>query len=237
MQQLIPAMFYSTLNTEVSSDYTGNAGLRPELATGVDAAYEHYFNGGGLVSLSATTRSIRDFIRDMTRHDGARWVTAPVNQGGAEVRSLALEIKLPLTPLGAAWPLELRGNLGRNWSGVDAVPGPGNRLDQQPRWSGNLGADVNGARFSAGASFNFVTGGWTRTAMFQSSYAGVTRDLEAYALYKFDAQNQLRFTARNLLAPDRLRGLVYASPLGTTEREFAGATYRSLRLQYERKFQ
>ena len=236
MQQLIPAIFYATLNTEVSSDYTGNAGLRPELATGIDAAWEHYFSGG-LVSLSATTRSIRDFIRDMTRHDGARWVTAPVNQGGAEVRSLALEIKLPMKPFGAAWPLELRGNLSRNWSSVDAVPGPGNRLDRQPRWSGNLGADVNGARVSTGASFNFVTGGWTRTSVFESSYGGVTRDLEAYALYKFDPRSQLRLAARNLLAPDRPRAMLYANALGATERDASSATYRSLRLQYERKFE
>jgi outer membrane receptor for ferrienterochelin and colicins len=237
MRQLIPAVFYASVNTEVSSDYTGNAGLRPELATGVDAAYEHYFSGGGLVTLSAATRSIRDFIRDMTRFDGARWVTAPINQGGAEVRSLALEIKLPLKPFGAAWPLEARGNLSRNWSSVGAVPGPGNRLDQQPRWSGNLGADVNGERLSTGASFNFVSGGWTRTSVFESRYGGVTRDLEAYALVKFGGKRQLRFTARNLLAPDRPRSMEYASPLGATEREFTSATYRSLRLQYEQKFQ
>jgi outer membrane receptor for ferrienterochelin and colicins len=129
MQQLLPAVFYSNVNTEVSSDYTGNPGLRPELATGVDAAYEHYFSGGGLVSLSATSRSIHDFIRDMTRYDGARWVTAPINQGGARVRSLALETKLPLKTIGIAWPVELRANLSRNWSTVASVPGPGNRRD------------------------------------------------------------------------------------------------------------
>jgi outer membrane receptor protein involved in Fe transport len=237
MQQLLPAVFYSNMNTEVSSDYTGNPGLRPELATGIDAAYEHYFNGGGLFSLSATTRSIHDYIRDRTRYDGARWVTAPANQGGAQVRSLALESKLPLKTLGIAWPVEVRANVSRNWSSVDAVPGPGNRLDRQPRWTGNLGADYSAQAVSAGTSFSFVTGGWTRTSVFESSYGGVTRDLEAYALYKFDALRQLRFTARNLLAPDRQRGHVYADRFGTTEREATSATWRSLRLQYEQKFQ
>jgi outer membrane receptor protein involved in Fe transport len=237
MQQLLPAVFYSNLNTEVSSDYTGNPGLRPELATGIDAAYEHYFSSGGLVSLSATTRSIRDFIRDTTRFEGARWVTAPTNRGGAQMRSLALETKLPLKTLGLGWPVELRANVSRNWSSVDAVPGPGNRLDRQPRWSGNFGADYSGARISAGASFNFATAGWTRTSVFESRYGGVTRDLEAYALYKFDARRQLRFTARNLLTPDRLRGMLYADSSGATERKATSATYRSLRLQYEQKFQ
>jgi outer membrane receptor protein involved in Fe transport len=237
MQQLIPAMFYATVNTEVSSDYTGNAALRPELATGIDAACEHYFIDGGMLSLSATTRRIRDFIRDVTAYDGARWVTAPINQGNAQVRSLALETKLPFKTLGGSWPVELRANVSRNWSSVDAVPGPGNRLDRQPRWSGNLGADYSGQRTGAGASFNFVTGGWTRTSVEESAYGGVTRDLEAYALYKFGTGRQLRFTARNLLAPDRLRGSVYADAFGATERAATSATWRSWRLQYEQKFQ
>jgi outer membrane receptor protein involved in Fe transport len=237
MQQLLPAVFHASVNTEVSSDYTGNPGLGPELATGVDAAYEHYFGGGGLVSLSATARSIHDTIRDTTRYIGARWVTAPANVGGAQVRSLALETRLPLKTVGVGWPVELRANVSRNWSTVDSVPGPGNRLDQQPRWTGNLGADYSGPGIGAGASFNFVSGGWTRTSAYESSYGGVTRDLEAYALLKFDALRQLRVTARNLLAPDRPRGSVYADALGATQRLATSATYRSLRMQYEQKFQ
>jgi outer membrane receptor for ferrienterochelin and colicins len=240
MQQLIPAIFYASVNTEVSSDYTGNPGLRPELATGIDAAWEHYFSDGGLVSLSAASRAIHDFIRDETREEigqsGARWITAPINQGGARVRSLALETKLPLKTIGIAWPLELRANISRNWSAVDAVPGPDNRLDRQPRWSGNLGADYTGQPLSAGASFNFVTGGWIRESIHESSYGGVTRDLEAYILYKLAADRQLRFTARNLLAPDRLRASRYADAQGVTARDAASATYRSLRLQFEQKF-
>jgi len=240
IQQLIPVVFYASVNTEVSSDYTGNPALRPELATGIDAAYEHYFSDGGLVSLSATSRAIRDFIRYETREEigrsGARWVSTPTNQGGAQVRSLALETKLPLKTIGVSWPVELRANISRNWSTVDAVPGPDNRLDQQPRWSGNLGADYSGQSLSAGASFNFVTGGWTRESIHESSYGGVTRDLEAYILYKFGTDRQLRFTARNLLAPDQLRGSVYADAQGVTAREATTRTYRSLRLQFEQKF-
>jgi outer membrane receptor protein involved in Fe transport len=236
MQQLISAIFYASVNTEVSSDYTGNPGLRPELATGIDAAYEHYFSDGGLVSLSATSRAIHDFIRDETRYEGTRWITAPINQGGARVRSLALETKLPLKAIGAGWPLELRANISRNWSAVESVPGPGNRLDQQPRWSGNLGADYAGQRISTGASFNFVTGGWTRNSVHESSYGGVMRDLEAYILYKLAPDRQLRFTARNLLAPDRLHASVYADAQAVTERAATSATYRSLRLQFEQKF-
>jgi len=237
LQELAPSRFYTSVNNELASDYTGNPALRPELATGLDLAYEHYFETGGLVSVSAATRSIRDFIRSTISFDGARWVSAPLNQGDAAVRSLALETRLPFKTLGIAWPVDLRANASRNWSRVDAVPGPANRLDRQPRWSANLGADYGGKRFSTGTSFNFVSGGWTRTSVFQSSYGGVTRDLEAYALYKFDPLRQLRLTARNLLAQERIGGSSYADAAGVTERTTAGPTYRSWRLQYEQTFQ
>ena len=236
MQQLLPAIFYANFNTEVSADYGGNAGLRPELATGVDAAFEHYFNGGGLVSLSLTRRDIRDFIRDnLVLRDG-RWLMRPINQGKARVDSLALETKLPLKHLGLDWPVEARADLARNWSDVKSVPGPGNRLDGQPRWTGNLGADYTGARLSLGASFKLVTGGWVRTSNREARYRGVNRELEAYALARFDARRQLRFTAKNLLAPDRLSGYRYVDAPGASERERSGVTQRSWRLQYEQKF-
>lgn len=237
LSQLVPTLFYQTFNTEVSPDFIGNPALRPELATGVDAAWEHYFTKGGLVSVSASSRAIRDFIRNEVRFNGARWISTPVNQGDAQVRSLALEAKLPMKTLGRDWPLELRANVSRNWSSVDAVPGPGNRLDRQPRWSANLGADYSGRVVSTGASFSFVSGGWTRTSQYQSMYGTATRDLELYALYKFSPLRTLRFTATNLLAPARSGTSVYADARGLRESSDAGPTYRRWGLLYEQKFQ
>lgn len=237
LSRLLPTYFYTTFNTEVSPDFIGNPQLRPELATGLDAAYEHYFEAGGLVSVSASTRAIRDFIRNEVSYNGARWVSAPLNQGKAQVRSLGLEAKLPMKTLGRDWPVELRASLNRNWSSVDSVPGPGNRLDRQPRWSANLGADYSRGAVAGGASFSFVSGGWIRTSPFQSSYGGPSRDLEAYALYKFGPLRQLRFTAVNLLGPDRMSSSLYADARGLQESATVGPTYRSWRLQYEQKFQ
>ncbi|MEW6761610.1 MAG: TonB-dependent receptor [Pseudomonadota bacterium] len=237
LSRLVPTLFYQTFNTEVSPDIVGNPALRPELATGLDAAWEHYFATGGLVSISASSRAIRDFIRSTVSFDGARWISAPVNQGDAQVRSLALEAKLSMKTLGRDWPLELRANVSRNWSSVDAVPGPGNRLDRQPRWSANLGADYSGRLFSTGASFSFVSGGWTRTSAAQSMYGTATRDLELYALYKFSPLRMLRFTASNLLAPVRSGTSVYADARGLRESSDNSPSYRSWRLLYEQKFQ
>jgi outer membrane receptor for ferrienterochelin and colicin len=237
LTRLLPTYFYTTFNTQVSPDFVGNPQLRPELATGVDAAYEHYFAAGGLVSVSASTRAISDFIRNEVRFNGTRWVSAPGNRGEAQVRSLALEAKLPMKTLGRDWPLELRANLSRNWSSVDSVPGPGNRLDRQPRWSANLGADYNRGSIAGGASFSFVSGDWTRTSVFQYAYGGSMRDLEAYALYRFGPLRQLRFSASNLLETGLAGASVYADAAGLRE----SATFRPRRriwgLQYEQKFQ
>ena len=236
LSNLVPTLFYQTFNTEVSPDFVGNPALKPELATGVDAAWEHYFATGGLVSVSASSRAIRDFIRNTVTFYGARWISAPINQGDAQVRSLSVEAKLPLKTLGYDWPIEMRANVSRNWSSVDAVPGPGNRLDRQPRWSANLGADYSGRLIAGGASFSFASGGWTRSSVFQSRYGAAMRDLELYALYKFSPLRSLRFTALNLLAPDRIGASRYLDARGLRESETVGASYRSWRLQYEQKF-
>lgn len=161
----------------------------------------------------------------------------PGHQGDAQVRSLALEAKLPMKTLGRDWPLELRANVSRNWSSVDAVRGPANRLDRQPRWSANFGADYSGRIVSTGASFSFVSGGWTRTSQYQSMYGTATRDLELYALYKFSLLRTLRFTATNLLAPVRSGTSVYADARGLRDSSDTSPTYRRWGLLYEQKFQ
>ncbi len=236
VSRLLPTYFYTTFNTEVTPDFVGNPALRPELATGIDAAWEHYFSKGGLVSISASSRAIRDFIRNTVGFDGARWVSSPINQGDAQVRTLALEAKLPLKILGRDRPLELRANLNRNWSQVDTVPGPDNRLDRQPRWSANFGADYSGAQLSGGASFSYVSGGRTRLSSYQAAFGSATRDLELYALYKFCPLRSLRFTALNLLAPERSSASYYADARGLRARSITGPTYTSWRLQFEQKF-
>ena len=73
--------------------------------------------------------------------------------------------------------------------------------------------------------------------MFQSRYGTATRDLELYALYKFSPLRTLRFTATNLLAPDRMGTSVYADAHGLRESSDASPTYRRWGLLFEQKFQ
>lgn len=234
--QLVPRRTYTSVNDELSPDFAGNPNLEPELATGFDTAYEHYFQRGGMVSVSASSRRIDGYIRSTVRQQGERWVSFADNQGSADVRTVELEAKLPLNKFMPSAPqLELRGSLARNWSRVEHVPGPGNRLDRQPEWSANLGADYTRGGFKAGASFSFVSGGWTRSAIERWNYASVQRDLEAYAVVKLGPASQLRFAGLNLLQPGNPSGSIYEDAWSRHENSSRTRTHRSFRVQYELK--
>jgi outer membrane receptor for ferrienterochelin and colicins len=93
LQSLIPHRFTSVNNDQTQPDNTGNPNLKPELALGIDAAYEHYWAEGALLSAAVSARNIDDNIRAQTVFDGRRWVARPVNTGSARARSIELEAK------------------------------------------------------------------------------------------------------------------------------------------------
>jgi hypothetical protein len=98
--------------------------------------------------------------------------------------------------------VDLRASLSRNWSTVESVPGPFNRLDAQTPFSGTLGADYKSGKLTAGGSYSFRAGGPVRISEQQSSYSSARRDLELYALWKYDAKNQIRLGVNNILGQD-----------------------------------
>jgi hypothetical protein len=133
--------------------------------------------------------------------------------------------------------IDLRANLSRNWSNVDAVPGPDNRLDQQTPFSSTLGIDYKSGRLTTGGSYVFRSGGPVRLSQTQSSYQTARRELEMYALWKFDARQQLRVVLSNLLAQDALSENTYLSTVrGTTVRRSVTPGEPAIRVNLETKF-
>lgn len=107
----------------------------------------------------------------------------PVNDGQAYTRCIELEAKLPLKSLIPTAPaLELRASVSRNWSSVDVVQGPNNRLAAQTPFSAMLGVDYKVGALTAGGSFAFKNGGPVRISTTRSSYVSVRGDLEIYGL-------------------------------------------------------
>lgn len=142
----------SANNTELSPDRIGNPQLAPELATGLDIAFEKYLNGGGLWSVGLFHRRITGLVRNVTTLRSVpwatvpRWVSEPQNFSTATTSGLELEIKgraSELVPaLGNDWrSLNLRASVNLYRSRVAAVPGPDNRLDGQQPWAATFGFD------------------------------------------------------------------------------------------------
>ncbi|QOL49169.1 TonB-dependent receptor plug domain-containing protein [Massilia litorea] len=237
-QQLIPRRQTSIDNRSTDPDYAGNPDLQPELALGFDASYEHYWAEGALFSLSASTRRIDGYTRYLVDFDGARWVAMPMNAGRAVTRGVELETKFPLKAVMKDAPaIDLRASLSANWSRVDGVPGPDNRLDGQAPLAGNLGIDYKRAALTTGASFAWKQGGQIRVSERQTTTLQARRDLEAYALYKFNPKQQLRVALSNLLGQDFVnRGSFAEEGRGLVLREARIEAGPSLRATLELKF-
>lgn len=235
--QLIPRPYtIDNGNSPTNPDTQGNPALRPELAWGLDAAYEYYLGEGAMLSASASMRRISDVMMDRLYQDNGRWVSSPYNNGGALVRGIELEAKLPLTVLFAAAPrLDLRANLARNWSRVDAVPGPDNRLDSQLPWSANLGADyqLTGLPLTVGGNLNYQAGGLSRDTAQLLSYQGTKRELDLYGLWKFSDKLRLRVSGANLLAQTFPTRSLYADNTGSILRSIDTGSYRTVRVMLE----
>ncbi|MGK5077207.1 TonB-dependent receptor plug domain-containing protein [Janthinobacterium sp. HLX7-2] len=243
---LIPRRNTSTNNSQTDPDREGNPYLKPELALGIDASYEHYWAEGALLSARASARRIDGYTRQGLLYSNERWVSTPVNDGRANTQTLELEAKFPLRAVlsvpasaSASVPaLDLRASVSRNWSQVEQVPGPDNRLDQQTPVSGNFGLDYKtpDGVLSTGGSFNFRNGGPVRITERQSAYTSPRRDVDIYALWKFDAKNQLRLAVSNLLAQDFESNTSYADASGTIQRNSISPSSPQARATMEMKF-
>jgi iron complex outermembrane receptor protein len=233
-------------NTATSPDRTGNPGLKPELATGIDIAYEHYLPGNGLLSANVFYRRINNLMRTVVGASPQtvswsalpRWVAAPQNIGNATTQGIELEAKGKLSDIfREAWPeapaLELRANLSLFHSTVDSVPGPDNRLDQQARGTANLGADYKlpGWPLTLGGNVNLTPATATRLSASQWSTAGRKRVVDAYALWQISPTARLRLSGSNLAPEDALSVSTVADETARTRTE----TYLTWRLQLELK--
>ena len=68
--------------------------------------------------------------------------------------------------------------------------------------SATFGLDYKAGALTMGGSFAFKNGGPLRLAENQTAYETVRRDLDLYALWKFNPKYQLRIAASNVLGQD-----------------------------------
>ncbi|MEF7616244.1 TonB-dependent receptor [Aquincola sp. MAHUQ-54] len=216
-------------NEPTQADRAGNPALRPEIATGIDLAVERYLPGGGLLSANLFHRRIQDLMRTVTTleavswADAPRWVARPRNIGDATTTGIEMEARFRLDDLLDGAPgVDLRSNLSLFRSRVQSVPGPDNRLDQQPDATANLGADYKLANLplTVGANLNWAPGYDARLAEDQYATQNRKRVFDAYALWRVQPGMQLRLSAGNLVPLDDING-------STVFNEVSRTAYRS----------
>jgi outer membrane receptor for ferrienterochelin and colicins len=230
-------------NVPTQPDRVGNPDLKPELATGIDLGFERYLEGGGVLSANVFRRSIQDLIRYQTtttcmQVGGARCVSSPQNVGDAITQGVELEAKFRLNQaLAEAWPVDVRSNVSFFRSQVKDVPGPDNRLDQQPSMTANFGGDYRwrGMPLTLGGNVNWNPDYDTRRSQEQWSYQGVKRVMDVYGLWRFSSATAMRLTVSNLMPRD----YVTTSTFNTaSQRETAKTTdhnWRNIQLRLEMK--
>jgi len=211
--QLMPRRYtVDNNNSATHPDQQGNPNLRPELALNLDLAWERYLGKdgkGGMLSVSAFDKRIRDITLDRVFESGGVWIVTPDNAGHARVRGVELEAK---TTRGA---LAGRANLARNWSRLERVPGPDNRIDGQPAWTGNLGLDYTaGAALDLGGTASYRGGYVSRQSAAMASSGTPRRQLDLYAVWKAGRNARLRLSANDLLHQDYIERSIYSSDSG-----------------------
>ena len=227
-------------NTWTQPDRTGNPDLKPELATGIDVAFERYLDQGGVLSANVFHRNITQLIRYTTTSNEAtqRYVSSPTNVGDAYTQGLELEAKFRLNQwVAGALPVDVRANTSFFHSRVKDVLGPNNRLDQQPGMTANLGADyrLRGLPLTLGGNLNWNPDYSTQRTEQQLSYQGIKRVADVYGLWRFSAATALRLTVSNLMPRDYLTATTFANGTFQETARTTDHNWRNVQLRLEMK--
>lgn len=203
------------VNTELAPDRMGNPYLKPELATGLDVAFEKYLPAGGLVSVGVFHRRITNLIRtDRPRlmtvpyADTQRYVITQVNLSKATTQGLEIEVKgrageLFPSLFEPATALNLRASLNLYRSSVADIPGPDNRLEGQQPWQFNFGADyrLKSLPINMGFSAQIAPKFDVRQSVLQSQTSLASRSLDAFAAMQLSKQDSVRVSVNGLFQP------------------------------------
>jgi outer membrane receptor for ferrienterochelin and colicins len=199
-------------NSELTADSAGNPRLKPEVAIGIDLAFERYLAEGGVLSANFFHRRIDDLIRNVVAQEDVSWspgqprfVSRPQNIGKATTQGIELEAKFRLDQLIGDGPrTDIRANASIFRSRVDAVPGPHNRLAEQPSGTLNFGVDhrFRGTPLTVGSNLNHTPGYRTRLEADRFIVQPEKNVLDAFALWTFSPELKLRLSLSNALAPD-----------------------------------
>lgn len=235
LRSLVPRPYTSTNNRPLNPDEIGNPALRPELAWGLDAAWEIHGREGTQGSVGGYLRRIDAPIRNETVLRDGRWVSTPVNGTRAIAWGIEMDGRMPLARLFRRGPdIELRGNATWNHSRVRDLPGPDNRIEDQVPFTASASLDYRiSSRWSSGLAYTHRSGGRIRYSLSELDITSYRRELEAWAQYATERRGKLRLTASNLLAQDIETGQWRFDEGGSQVLRNTRRSVPSFRLQWE----
>ena len=207
-----------TPNTPIAADSAGNPALQPERIWAFELNAEHAIDGGGVLSVGLFHREIRDLIRrrialeTVPEASVPRWVSRPVNLGGARSSGVEMELKGQANQLLGAWwaaapkTVQLRAGLSLFRSRVEQIDDPDARLDGQAPWRLNLGFDYRELwpQWTLGVSLGVTPGFATQQTDRQRVWRGASRRLDAYLLWRIERNASLRLAVNNAVPEDSL---------------------------------
>jgi len=239
-RDLVPRRYVATDNTPTTPDTQGNPALRPELAWSFDLGYEHYLpEKAGMLSLTMNIRRISNVIVDQLVYSNG-WLSTKSNLGGATVYGLEAETKMSLRKLSTKYPdMDFRASVSRNFSSVDNIPGPNNRLDSQIPLSASVGIDWRLSDFlplTSGITFAFQGGGSVRTSENQTIRTSPRRSLDIYGLWRIEKSTKLRLAISNIIRQDNVAEAAYSDSNGSFQQSSIAPSRIKVRLILEAGF-
>ena len=235
-RELVPRRWVVNDNSPTDPNFQGNPALRPERAWGIDLGYERYLAKDAFAGINAYARHIDDVVLQQVESRDGVWTSVPVNGGRARVLGIEGELRGGLKALVDRAPdLQVRVGATRNWSRVDAVPGPDNRLSRQPRVTLSLGVDYrpHAVPIVVGGAFSQEHAGRVQLSATQAIRNADRRQLDLYADWTLTRAIRLRTSVMNAFAPKFEDESAYFDETLRQEQRLRTASRRQIKVALE----
>jgi outer membrane receptor for ferrienterochelin and colicins len=221
----------SILNTPVDADRRGNPDLLPERSLNFEAVLERYLDAeAGVLGANLYVRSTQDFTERRVQQEGVRWVDRPYNEGKALHWGFELDGKVRTDSFG--WKgATVKSHLTLPHAKVnDERLGITRMARDTPKYVLSAGLDGSLPMLQSSYGMTLQLSGRSVTDIPGEQYV-VTKartTLDAFWLYKLNAQFKLRLSGQNLLATDSVRDTQFTSAGNTWQLHSVEGGYRSL---------
>ena len=221
----------SIINTPVDADKRGNPNLLPERSLNFEAVLERYLDAeAGVLGANLYVRSTQDFTERRVQQEGVRWVDRPYNEGKALHWGFELDGKVRTDNYG--WKgATVKAHLTLPHARVnDERLGITRMAQDTPKYVFSAGLDANLPKLQSSYGISLQLSGRSVTDIpgEQYAYTKARMTLDAFILYKLNAQYKLRFSGQNLLAADTMRDTQYMSGGNTWQMHSVDGGYRTL---------